>query len=246
MDELRACFLMQNAGILTTRALVRVSIMSDAYDFLRYDYTLMDTEDYLRKVVQRKYDTANAHRIFEALALAYDTHAEQFRANNVPYVIHPMRVALMLVNFDGSTTSKVFIAALLHDTLEDTCLTSQEIGQKFGKYVAKLVQSVTIPYDTNEDFHVKGDMKREKWQEIMLDSHEARAIKTFEDLDNMIGWKTIPEGSPLRNKIPRWLDEARELSLPLAHATSMKAYELMQREYTYYAEQGYANQQITL
>ena len=219
--------------------------MLDAYDFLRYDYTLTDTEDYLQKVVQRKYDTANAHRIFEALVLACDAHAEQFRANHVPYVIHPMRVALMLVNFDGSTTSKVFIAALLHDTLEDKHLTSGEI-EKFGKYVVKLVQSVTIPYEDTAKFDVKRKMKREKWQEIMLGSHEARAIKTFEDLDNMIGWKTIPEGDPLRNKIPRWLDEARELSLPLAHATNMKAYELMQRECAYYAEQGYANQQITI
>lgn len=220
--------------------------MVHMYHYRQYNYTLEDTKGYLYKVVQSKYDVITARRIFDALTLAANVHAQQLRANNVPYVVHPMRVALMLMNFDGSVTSTTVIAALLHDTLEDTLLKSSEIEQKFGKYVTKLVQSVTIPYDTNADPHEKCKAKREKWQELMLDSHETRAIKTFEDLDNMIGWKTIPEGNPLRNKIPRWLIEAQKLSLPLAHATNMKAYKLMQEEYAYYAKQAYAHQPITI
>jgi GTP diphosphokinase / guanosine-3',5'-bis(diphosphate) 3'-diphosphatase len=220
--------------------------MIHVYHHLQYNYTLEDTKGYLYKVVQSNYDVITARKIFDALTLAVDVHAQQLRANNVPYVIHPMRVALMLMNFDGNVTSKTIIAALLHDTLEETDLKISEIEQKFGKYVTKLVQSVTIPYDTNADAYEKRKAKREKWQELMLDSHETRAIKTFEDLDNMIGWKTIPEGNPLRNKIPRWLVEAQELSLPLAHATNMKAYKLMQGEYAYYAKQAYAHKPITI
>ena len=80
----------------------------------------------------------------------------------------------------------------------------------------------------------------------MQASHEVRAIKIFEDLDNMICWKTIPPKNPVQKKIPRWLEEAREMSLPLAHATNLQAYNIMQQEYKYYVAQDYAAQPIIL
>ena len=216
-----------------------------AYDFARYDHTLEETAEYLRKLIQNKYDAIKAHEILKAYDLAYIAHAEQTRANNIPYIVHPVRVALMLLEFDGSITSKTIVAALLHDTLEDTNLQPSDI-QQFGNYVVRLVQSVTIPYETDAHYGVKRKAKREKWQEIMLNSHDVRVIKTFEDLDNMMSWKTIPEEDPLRSKIPRWLEEASELSLPLARATNLKAYMFMQEEYAYYDKQAYAHQPITI
>lgn len=214
-------------------------------DFFRLDYTVDDTEEYLHKIVGSKYSDADASKIFEALTLAYHAHERQRRADCLPFIIHPMRVALMLVHFDRNITSRVFTAALLHDTLEDTNLAAWEIEARFGKYVAKLVQAVTRRHDT-ENLEEKRLAKLQNWQEVMLASHEVRVIKTFEDLDNMICWKAIPKESPDRRKIPRWLEEAREMSLPLAHATNMDAYNLMQREYLYYVECGYSVQPITL
>ena len=155
-----------------------------------------------------------------------------------------MRVALMLVHFDRNITSKVFIAALLHDVLEDTSITEQEIEEKFGKYVARLVQSVTRHHKKTEGLLEKQADKRQNWEEIILDDHEVRAIKTFEDLDNMICWKTIPPKNPVQKKIPRRLEEGREMSLPLAHATNLQAYKIMQQEYTYYVAQDYAARSI--
>jgi (p)ppGpp synthase/HD superfamily hydrolase len=169
----------------------------------------------------------------------------QFRDDNTPFIIHPMRVALMLVQFDRNITSKVFIAALLHDVLEDTNVTNSAIEEQFGKYAARLVQSVTNLHKTGE-LQEKRVAKRQNWEEIILEDHEVRAIKTFEDLDNMICWKTIPPKNPIQQKIPRWLEEAREMSLPLAHATNLQAYKIMQQEYSYYVAQGYAAQPITL
>src|SRR5205085_1163506 len=111
--------------------------------------------------------------------------------------------------------------------------------QKFDKYVAKLVKSVTNHYET-KSLEDKMLAKRQNWEEAMQASHEVRAIKTFEALDNMICWKVIPEGSLCRKKFPRWLEQAREMSLPLAHATNMQAYHLMRQEYVHYVEQGFA------
>jgi|GEM_PF-789033 len=220
-------------------------MITQEYNFLRCDYSLEDTTEYLREVIRKKYTEADVSQIFEAFTLAGYEHRGQYRADGLPFIIHPMRVALMLVHFDRNITSKVFIAALLHDTLEDTDLSESVIEGKFGKYVAKLVQSVTIRYET-QDFRDKKAAKLQKWRELILSSHEARTVKTFEDLDNMICWKTIQAGCPEYKKIPRWLEEAREMSLPLAHATNAQAYLLMQKEYEYYVERGYTSQPITL
>ena len=209
------------------------------YDFSDCNATAGYTEEYLCDVVRCKYDKVYASQIFKALDLARSAHEMQFRGDNIPFIIHPMRVALMFVQFDRNITSGVFIAALLHDVLEDTNITKFAIEEQFGKYVARLVQSVTRLYKTGE-LQEKQVAKRQNWEEIILEDHEVRAIKTFEDLDNMIAWKAIPPQSPVQQKIPRWLEEAREMSLPLAHATNLKAYKIMQQEYLYYVAQGYA------
>src|SRR5947207_2325392 len=215
-------------------------------DFYRCDYTLDDITEYLHEVVKNKYNKTDALHIFEALALARYAHRKQFRSDNIPFIIHPMRVALMLVHFDRNITSKVFIAALLHDVLEDTSITEQEIEEKFGKYVARLVQSVTRHHKKTEGLQEKRADKRQNWEEIILDDHEVRAIKTFEDLDNMICWRTIPPKNPVQKKIPRWLEEVREMSLPLAHATNLQAYKIMRQEYKYHVAQDYAARSIVL
>jgi GTP pyrophosphokinase len=220
-------------------------MITQEYDFARCDSTVEETEAYLHEIVKGKYDKANADVIFEALNMAHHAHDKQNRCNNIPYIVHPMRVALMIVKFEKSITSKVFIAALLHDTLEKTCLTNDEIEQTFGRYVLKLVQSITRRHET-KSLEDKMLAKRQNWEEVIQASHEVRAIKTFEDLDNMICWKVIPEGSSCRKKFPRWLEEAREMSLPLAHVTNMRAYNLMHQEYAHYVEQGFADQPITL
>ena len=214
-------------------------------DFFRYDRTISDITQCLHEIVKNKFRDIDAPKIYEALDLARSAHKMQFRSDNVPFVIHPMRVALMLVHFDRNTTSKVFIAALLHDILEDTNVESSVIEEKFGKYVVKLVQSVTRLHKT-EDLQKKQEAKRQNWEDIILGDHEVRAIKTCEDLDNMICWKTIPLQNPIQNKIPRWLKEAQEMSLPLAYATNLQVYKIMQQECLNYVAQNYGTQPITI
>src|SRR5207247_912653 len=125
-------------------------------------------------------------------------------------------VALMLLNFAPDTISKVFIAALLHDTLEKTELAFLDIEDRFGRYVAKLVQILTRKHSDMQSSQQKTEAKRQNWLEVISSSHEARMIKICEDLDNMICWKNIPENKSSTNRLPRWLKEAKEMSLPLA------------------------------
>lgn len=208
-------------------------------DFFLSNCTLEDAQNYLQEIVNNKYNEADRVQIYEAYNLACNAHKKQLRSDNVPFIIHPIRVALMLVHFDRNITSKVFISALLHDVLEDTDLTKIVIEEKFGKYVARLVSSVTRRHKKSALPQEKLEDKRQKWEEIICNDHEVRAIKTFEDLDNILCWKTISAKNPDRINIHSLLKEAQEMSLPLARATNLQAYEIMQQECRYYDTQDY-------
>lgn len=220
-------------------------MITQDYDFFQCTYTLETTQRYLEEIVCLNYSEVERTEIFKGLALAQEVHKVQVRCDNLPFIIHPMRVALMLTRFDGKIASKVFIAALLHDTIEDTYLSYREIEDLFGLYVAKLVSYVSRRHDT-KSLQEKCEAKIQNWRQVMLNSHEVRAIKTFEDLDNIICWKAIPRDSIDQKKIPRWLTEAHELSLPLARATNLQVYRIMQQEIAYYDRLGYGLQPITL
>lgn len=76
----------------------------------------------------------------EALLLCITAHAGQLDKAGKPYAAHPIRVGLSC--FDGCTQD-MFIAALLHDVVEDTHVTLEEIEEKFGACVADAVNALT-------------------------------------------------------------------------------------------------------
>src|SRR5208282_1025139 len=80
-------------------------------------------------------------------------HKGQMRASGEPYIVHPLEVAEVLVEMKLDATAVA--AALLHDAVEDTQATSEEIGDKFGDQVAHIVEGVTkidkIQFANRED-----------------------------------------------------------------------------------------------
>jgi (p)ppGpp synthase/HD superfamily hydrolase len=85
-----------------------------------------------------------AAMIFTALRFADDAHSGQFRkGSRVPYLIHPLSVARILL--DHGCSDELAVAALLHDTVEDTQVTVDEIRTIFGETVARLVEFATEP-----------------------------------------------------------------------------------------------------
>ena len=77
----------------------------------------------------------------EAYRFADEAHAGQFRKSGEPFIEHPLNTALYLADMRLDHTG--LIAALLHDVVEDTSVTQDEISQRFGETVAKLVDGVT-------------------------------------------------------------------------------------------------------
>ena len=83
------------------------------------------------KLIRKAYDLANA------------AHAGQKRASGEDYIIHPLCVAKILTELQIDATT--ITAALLHDVVEDTVMTSEEIAKEFSEEVAFLVEGVTKP-----------------------------------------------------------------------------------------------------
>jgi GTP diphosphokinase / guanosine-3',5'-bis(diphosphate) 3'-diphosphatase len=83
--------------------------------------------------------------LFSALAFAADKHRNQRRkdADASPYINHPIALARVLTGEGGVTDTVVLAAAVLHDTIEDTKTTADELRQQFGGEITAVVQEVT-------------------------------------------------------------------------------------------------------
>ncbi len=99
--------------------------------------------EYLERLEQQiaSYPQEQRSRILEAAQLSEQLHAGQYRQSGDPFVTHPIAVAEILIslNMDADT----LVAALLHDVLEDTGMSRQELRARFGKTVEMLVNGVT-------------------------------------------------------------------------------------------------------
>nr|WP_280332501.1 bifunctional (p)ppGpp synthetase/guanosine-3',5'-bis(diphosphate) 3'-pyrophosphohydrolase [Nocardia wallacei] len=95
----------------------------------------------LATVHRELYPKANLQLLQRAFDVADDKHSHQFRKSGDPYITHPLAVANILAELGMDTTT--LVAALLHDTVEDTGYSLEELTRDFGSEVAHLVDGVT-------------------------------------------------------------------------------------------------------
>lgn len=116
-------------------------------------------------------------RVGDAFILAINAHNGTFRGKGVPYVSHPIRVALHALSLGLS--SDAVIAAVLHDVVEDTAVPLPDITERFGTYVSSLVKALTKPPSGFKD-------RSKVYQEQLLSGpEEARQIKLLDIQDNL-------------------------------------------------------------
>jgi GTP diphosphokinase / guanosine-3',5'-bis(diphosphate) 3'-diphosphatase len=120
--------------------------------------------------------------LLEALAFAAEKHRMQRRKDEEasPYINHPIALAQVLCNEGGITDTVVLCAALLHDTIEDTDTTAEELRKRFGEAIATIVVDVTddksLPKDTR---------KREQVKHAPSLSREAKLVKLADKICNV-------------------------------------------------------------
>lgn len=157
----------------------------------------------------RKYnDTALILRAFE---FAYQLHKGQYRKSGEPYICHPVAVAGMLRELGGSPA--MIAAGFLHDVVEDTDVTIEEIEQFFGKEVRLLVEGVTKLSKIN--FKSKTESQAENFRRMFLAmAQDIRVIvvKLADRLHNMRTLEHLPDEKRRRIAL-----ETREIFAPLAN-----------------------------
>ena len=150
----------------------------------------------------------HSEEIQEAYEFAKEKHGEQRRKTGEPYIVHPLNVALKLAEL--GMDHETIIAALLHDTLEDTDTTYEEIKEKFGESVAKLVEGVTkigkIKYKSDQ---------AENYRKLILATAEDPRVILLKLADRLDNVKTLWVFREEKRK--RIAKETLEIYAPLAH-----------------------------
>ncbi|MDA8388556.1 MAG: bifunctional (p)ppGpp synthetase/guanosine-3',5'-bis(diphosphate) 3'-pyrophosphohydrolase [Nitrospiraceae bacterium] len=167
-------------------------------------------EELLRKV--RSYNPgADLEFIRRAYFFSFEAHGEQKRQEGSPYISHPLAVASILTDMKMDTVSVA--AGLLHDTLEDTHITREDIQKRFGYELAFLVDSVTklgrIQFQSREE------EQAENFRRMLLSMAEdirVIMIKFADRLHNMLTLQHLPNNR--RQKIAQ---ETLEIYAPLAN-----------------------------
>ena len=91
--------------------------------------------------VQKYHPSTDISMIEKAYRIAYEAHKDQYRKSGEPYIIHPLCVAIILADLE--LDKETIVAGLLHDVVEDTVMTSEEIKDEFGEEVEVIVDGVT-------------------------------------------------------------------------------------------------------
>jgi GTP diphosphokinase / guanosine-3',5'-bis(diphosphate) 3'-diphosphatase len=167
----------------------------------------------LIKTVRGTHPKADIRLIERAYEVAAHWHAGQKRKSGDPYITHPLAVATILAELGMNT--ETISAALLHDTVEDTAYTLDELRRNFGEDVAALVDGVTkldrVKYGESAEAETVRKM-------VVAMSRDIRVlvIKLADRLHNMRTLRYLP-----RDKQERKARETLEIFAPLAHRLGM-------------------------
>ena len=148
-----------------------------------------------------------------AYVVARDAHEGQMRRSGDPYITHPVSVATILAELGMQPA--VLVAALLHDTVEDTDYTLEELTSEFGEEVAKLVDGVTKLDKVSYGDAAEAETVR-KMVVAMARDIRVLVIKLADRLHNARTWKFVPVASAQRKA-----RETLEIYAPLAHRLGM-------------------------
>ena len=158
---------------------------------------------------------ANTDMIYVAYKLAKSAHSHQFRRSGAPYIEHPVQLAYIAAQLSLDATA--ISAALLHDVVEDTPYTYENIETIFGKSVAELVDGVTklrkIKYNTREEQQVEN---LRKMFLAMAKDIRVVIIKLIDRLHNMRTLNFMPRAKQLLIS-----KETLDVYAPLAHRLGM-------------------------
>ena len=189
----------------------------------------------MMQAIARYAPSADLEVIQRAYAYADEKHKNQLRKSGEPYIIHPLAVAEIVAEIGLDTDA--IAAALLHDCLEDTDASFEEISRLFGETVANLVEGVTkltrVQYSTMEEQQMENLRKM-----FMAMSKDIRVI-LIKISDRLHNTRTLQYQTPAK-QISKSM-ETMEVYAPLAHRLGMQKikWELEDTSLQYLDPEGY-------
>ena len=166
--------------------------------------------------IKKASPSADIKRIREAYAFAYNAHGNQTRRSGEPYIMHPLAVAEIAV--DIGLDSDSIIAALLHDVIEDTHSTFEEVAKLFGQHVAELVDGVSKL--TRVQYTYKEDEQMENLRKMFLAMAKDIRVILIKIADRLHNMRTSEYWSEQKRREKAL--ETMEIYAPLAHRLGMQ------------------------
>ena len=176
----------------------------------------ISTYEELKKIIAESGKEYDREQIEAAYRLAEEKHREQKRSSGEPYIIHPLSVAAILVGLGMDSQS--VMAGLLHDVVEDTDCTLEDIQKQFGKEVALLIDGVTklgkIPYSSREE------QQAENLRKMLMAMAEDIRVIIIKFADRMHNLSTLEYMSPQKQRDKAV--ECLEVYAPIAHRLGIR------------------------
>ena len=191
-------------------------------------------EELVRKI-QENTHSMDLGRIRAAYEMARMAHSGQLRRDGSPYVTHCIAAADISVDIGLDEDS--VIAALLHDVIEDTSLTHEDIAKQFGTAVADIVEGVTKL--TRVQYTSKEDEQAENLRKMLLAMAKDIRVILIKIADRLHNMRTMAYQSPEKQKSKSL--ETMEIYAPIAHRLGMQRakWELEDLSLQYLDPQGY-------
>ncbi len=160
---------------------------------------------------------ADVARLAEAYRFSDAAHSGQRRQSGEPYISHPLAVTEILA--DWHLDAQALVAALLHDVMEDTSVTKDEISDAFGKPVADLVDGVS-KLDRIE-FQSAEDAQAENFRKMLLAMARDVRVILIKLADRLHNMRTLEAVSPAKRR--RVARETMEIYAPIANRLGLNA-----------------------
>lgn len=166
----------------------------------------------LIREIKKYHPSSDLSDIERAYKIAKNAHEGQLRKSGEPYIIHPLCVAIILAELE--LDKETIISGLLHDVVEDTVMTSEDVTREFGAEVALLVDGVTKLTQLNYE-HDKIEVQAENLRKMFLAMAKDIRVILIKLADRLHNMRTMQYQSPTK-QIEK-SRETMEIYAPIAH-----------------------------
>jgi len=167
-------------------------------ELLRISYQTLNDDD--KKLIRKAFDTA------------VDAHKDQRRKSGEAYIFHPIAVAKIVASEIGLDATSI-AAALLHDVVEDTIYTREDLKEMFGETVAKIVDGLTKISSLKKDMNVS--LQAENFRKMLLTLNDDVRVIIIKIADRLHNMQTMDAMRP--DKQLKIASETLYIYAPLAH-----------------------------